>query len=77
MANAFFRALPNQPSGQETVGTYLQSPAAFSSALPLSESHLPQFGAPVPSLPALPSLDKLPNEADLARSLGVSPAVHG
>jgi cysteine desulfurase / selenocysteine lyase len=82
MANAFFRALP----GQENVGTYLQSPAAFSSALPLSESHLPQFGAPAPSLPALPSLDKLPTEADLARlsgtgfptegsALGVSPIV--
>jgi len=86
MANSFFRALPNQPSGQENVGTYLQSPAAFSSALPLSESHLPQFGAPAPSLPSLPSLDKVPNEADLARlsgsglpteasALGVSPIV--
>jgi len=70
MANAFFRTLP----GQEVAGAQVPSspglPASFSAALPLSESHLPQFGIPAPSLPSLPSIDKLPSEADLARLSG-------
>jgi cysteine desulfurase/selenocysteine lyase len=67
MANAFFRALP----GQEAAGASMpSSPSVPTAALPVSESHLPQFGYPAPSLPSLPSIDKIPNEADLARLSG-------
>src|SRR5580698_6574394 len=54
MANAFFRAIP----GQEAVST---------TPIPGAPSNLPQSGIPAPSMPSIPSIDKLPNAADLAR----------
>ena len=71
MANEFFRALPNQGvnSGDSSfVGAAV--PASYSSAIPGTEMRQPQFGAAAPSIPALPSVDKLPNEADIARLAG-------
>ena len=68
MANAFFRGLPGQEVAPEFAGASL--PSAFAAAVPLSDSHLPQAGFPAPSLASIPSLDKLPSEADLARLAG-------
>jgi cysteine desulfurase/selenocysteine lyase len=85
MANEFFRALPNQ-AGQDFAGSSVPAtvgisvpaavpgapsfPAFYSAALPGTEMRQPQFGVPAPSLPSLPSIDKVPNEADLARLAG-------
>ncbi len=73
MANAFFRALPGQDA--TVAGSSLPSAApSLNQAMPVgvpgSSSLLPQAGFPAPSVPALPSLDKIPNEADLARLAG-------
>jgi cysteine desulfurase / selenocysteine lyase len=48
-------------------------PAAIpiSTAVPGFPSTLPQLGIPAPSVPSIPSLDKLPSEADLARLSGL------
>jgi cysteine desulfurase/selenocysteine lyase len=59
MANDFFRALPNQNIS-----------APYTSAIPGAEMRQPQFGVPAPSMPSLPSIDKIPSEADLARLSG-------
>ena len=85
MANEFFRALPNQ-AGQGLTGSSLSDlrglsaapsvpaspgfPAAYPAAIPDTEMRQPQFGAPAPSVPALPSIDKVPSEADIARLAG-------
>ncbi len=85
MANEFFRALPNQ-SGQEfgaasvPAGTGVPTspsvpgspsyPTAYSAAIPGTEMRQPQFGMPAPSMPSLPSMDKIPSEADFARLAG-------
>jgi len=69
MANAFFRALPNQ----DLVGSSFSSAGvseAIPSAAPVSSAYQPQFGMPAPSMPAMPSADKLPVEADLVRLAG-------
>ncbi|MDR3734664.1 MAG: family 2A encapsulin nanocompartment cargo protein cysteine desulfurase [Acidobacteriaceae bacterium] len=67
MANSFFRALPGQDVAGQSVPASPGLPSSFATALPLSDSHLPQFGAPAPSVPSLPSIDKLSSEADFAR----------
>ena len=71
MANEFFRALPNQPVN---AGDYslagASAPASYTAAIPGAEMRQPQFGASEPSAPALPSADKIPSEADLARLAG-------
>jgi len=85
MANEFFRALPNQ-AGQGPTGPSLSEahglsaspsvpgspsfPAAYSAAIPGTEMRQPQFGVPAPSVPSLPSIDKVPSEADIARLAG-------
>src|ERR1700677_1051999 len=70
MANAIFRALPGQdvaiPASPEPHVPIAPTTPTVSG----SNSYLPQFGYPAPSLPALPSYDKLPNEADFARLSG-------
>jgi cysteine desulfurase / selenocysteine lyase len=70
MANAIFRALPGQdvaiPASPEPHVPIAPTTPTVSG----SNSYLPQFGYPTPSLPALPSYDKLPNEADFARLSG-------
>ena len=83
MANEFFRALPNQgvrAADQVLSGTFLPAspgayaspglPATYSSSIPGAEMRQPQFGALAPSVPALPSIDKAPSEADVARLAG-------
>jgi cysteine desulfurase/selenocysteine lyase len=67
MANEFFRALPNQAVN---TGDLSSAGAAVPAAIPGTEMRQPQFGAAAPSVPALPSLDKIPSEADLARLAG-------
>jgi len=67
MANEFFRALPNQAVN---AGDFSSAGAAVPAAIPGTEMRQPQFGAAAPSVPALPSLDKMPSEADLARLAG-------
>jgi cysteine desulfurase/selenocysteine lyase len=85
MANEFFRALPNQ-TGQGFAGSSLPAalglsafpsvpdsprfPVFYSAAIPGTEMRQPQFGAPAPSTPSLPSIDKIPSEADIARLAG-------
>jgi cysteine desulfurase/selenocysteine lyase len=59
MANDFFRALPNQSVS-----------APYTSAIPGTEMRQPQFGVPAPSMSSLPSIDKIPSEADIARLAG-------
>jgi cysteine desulfurase/selenocysteine lyase len=59
MANDFLRALPNQGIS-----------APYASAIPGTEMRQPQFGVPAPSMPSLPSVDKIPSEADIARLAG-------
>jgi len=46
------------------------SPASYTAAVPGTEMRWPQFGVPAPSMPSLPSIDKIPNEADIARLSG-------
>ena len=92
MANEFFRALPNQ-SAQSSVASPLSEvsglsasptvpgspsfPASYSAAIPGTEMWQPQFGVAAPSMPSLPSIDKIPSEADFARlaSGGLSASV--
>jgi len=85
-ANELFRALPNQagtgvtgaslpgapslpvPPGVPGSPSYPSSyPAAI---IPGAEMRQPQFGVPAPSVPSLPSMDKAPSEADIARLAG-------
>jgi cysteine desulfurase/selenocysteine lyase len=70
MANAFFRALPGQEFAGAAAPQMPGMPAAFSAELPMSESHPPQFGMPGPGLPSMPSMNKIPNEADVAQLAG-------
>jgi cysteine desulfurase/selenocysteine lyase len=85
MANEFFRALPNQagqgfagatlpappaPSASPTVPGSPSFPTSYSAAIPGTEKRQPQFGVPAPSTPSLPSIDKVPSEADIARLAG-------
>ncbi len=77
MANEFFRALPGQASSPVAAQPV---PAAFVPAVrssvpslasaPNFDTRLPQFGAAAPGIPALPSIDKLPSEADAQRLAG-------
>src|SRR5271168_116332 len=59
MANEFFRALPGQ------AGQFGEAPSAVT-----VPGLAPQFGATPYSVPATPSADKLPSEADLQRFSG-------
>jgi cysteine desulfurase/selenocysteine lyase len=47
-------------------------PASYTGALPGTGMRLPQSGVPAHSMPSLPSIDKIPNEADIARLSGSS-----
>ena len=62
MANEFFRA----PTANALPGVS----APYTSAIPGTEMRQPQFGVPAPSIPSLPSIDKIPSEADIARLAG-------
>jgi cysteine desulfurase/selenocysteine lyase len=69
MANEFFKAVPLQ--GAEPVQTPVDQPRD----IPSFETRLPQFGAPAPGLPVIPSANTLPNEADLQRAIsGAAPS---
>jgi cysteine desulfurase / selenocysteine lyase len=70
MANAFFRALPGQVASVAPVPASLDQPGSVLSAVPDPGFYRPQVGYSAPSLPAFPSFDKLPSEADLARLSG-------
>jgi cysteine desulfurase/selenocysteine lyase len=77
MANAFFRALPGEAiPRQGAVGSVPKSlpvselPYGSSGLGTGYESHLPQAGVPAPSLPSLPSVDKIPDQADILRVAG-------
>ena len=63
LANEFFRALP----GQIPVSAVGQPSPVVQQMRPDFETRLPQFGAPVPSMPSLLSMDKFPSEADAQR----------
>jgi cysteine desulfurase / selenocysteine lyase len=67
MANEFFRALPGQSFASVPAQPSID---AFRSTLTGVEIPSPQYGAPVPSIPSMPSPDKLPNEAELQRLSG-------
>lgn len=68
MANEFFRALP----GQISAPVAAQPQMSAAPASPNFETRLPQVGAPTPSMPSLPSVDKLPSEAEGQRLAGTS-----
>jgi hypothetical protein len=70
MAKAF-RALPNQDSVRSAFPSAGVPEGTQPVILP-SEAYQPQFGIPAPSLPAVPSMDKFPVEADFARFAGSS-----
>jgi cysteine desulfurase / selenocysteine lyase len=63
LANEFFRALPGQPLlpgvSPDSVQPFFATPPPVANF----ETRLPQFGAPAPSMPSLPSADKLPDQA--------------
>jgi cysteine desulfurase / selenocysteine lyase len=82
MANDFFRALPNHAeqgvtgsslpgvSGLNASPSVPGSPGfspSYSAAIPGTEMRQPQSGVPAPSMPSLPSIDKVLGEADIAR----------
>jgi cysteine desulfurase / selenocysteine lyase len=72
LANEFFRAIPGQPPANLPMRDLS---AGFPGATaPDFETRLPQFGAPAPSIPALPSEGRLPSEANLQQHAG-SPLV--
>src|ERR1700678_4006439 len=62
MANDFFRA----PTAPALPGVS----APYTSTIPGTEMRQPQFGVPAPSIPSLPSVDKIPSEADIMRLAG-------
>jgi cysteine desulfurase/selenocysteine lyase len=85
MANEIFRALPNQTGqafsglsqpevsglpGLPTMSGSPSFPSSYSAVIPGTEMRQPQFGFPAPSMPSLPSTDKIPSEADIARLAG-------
>jgi len=63
LANDFFRALP----GPSSLPVAVQPGTTMPVAAPSFGSQLPQFGAPLPSMPAVPSIDRFPSEADAHR----------
>ncbi len=69
LANEFFRALPGQYPSPLPMQPEVETPVAA----PGFETRLPQFGAPLPSIPALPSANKIPSEADVQRFAGSPP----
>ncbi len=71
MANEFFRALPGQTSAPAPV----QSSPNVQPIGSNFETRLPQFGTPAPSMPSLPSMDKLPSEAEMQRFPATLPFV--
>jgi cysteine desulfurase / selenocysteine lyase len=70
LANEFFRASPGR--------TAPPAAAVPSSGASVSgfETRLPQWGPPLPSIPAVPSQGQLPSEADAARVAGTAPGFH-
>ncbi|MBB5062791.1 family 2A encapsulin nanocompartment cargo protein cysteine desulfurase [Granulicella mallensis] len=68
LANEFFRALPGQASSPLAAASAPEMPVVA----PSLGTGMPQFGAPLPSLPAMPAVDKLPSEADASRLAGTS-----
>jgi cysteine desulfurase/selenocysteine lyase len=66
LANAFFRALP----GQEVAIAPASVLPSVPSSAPGYGTSSPQPGFPAPSVPSLPSVDRIPNEADLAGLAG-------
>jgi cysteine desulfurase/selenocysteine lyase len=69
MANEFFRAWPGQMSAPAAA----QPLSAMQPMRPDFETRLPQFGAPAPSVPSLPSMDKFPSEAEVQRLPAAQP----
>jgi cysteine desulfurase/selenocysteine lyase len=60
MANEFFRAQPRQ-GFPATAAPYM---AATQDLTPAFETRLPQFGMPLPTMPAIPSAGKVPTSPD-------------
>jgi cysteine desulfurase/selenocysteine lyase len=72
MANEFFRALPRSSAPTLPTQPAFEFPAAAPAAPTNFETRLPQFGSPLPSMPSLPSTDRLPTMPDVQRSIGNS-----
>lgn len=68
LANEFFRALP----GQNLSPLSMQSTVEAPKAVPAFETRLPQYGAPLPSAPAVPTADKVPSEAEAQKLAGAA-----
>jgi cysteine desulfurase/selenocysteine lyase len=85
MANEFFRAQPNQ-AGTAVTGSPVPGgpglpaspgvpgspsfPTSYAAAIPGTDMRQAQFGVAAPSIASLPSIDKVPSEADIARLAG-------
>jgi cysteine desulfurase/selenocysteine lyase len=69
LANEFFRAQP----GQTPMPVAAQPSLTMPQGAPDFETRLPQFGAPVPSLPLSPPMDRFSSETDSQRSAAVLP----
>jgi len=65
MANEFFRSLPGQSSTMPGLNSF--AGGAMPVVPGVSSGHLPQAGFPAPSLPSLPSVDKVPIAANSTR----------
>jgi cysteine desulfurase/selenocysteine lyase len=73
MANEFFRAQPDQASS-EIAAPYMPGPQDLT---PTFETRLPEFGMPVPSVPAIPSSSQMPLSSDTPAMTEVSPFMVG
>jgi cysteine desulfurase / selenocysteine lyase len=73
MANEFFRAQPDQTSSV-VAGPYTPDAQDLT---PVFETRLPQFGMPLPSVPAIPSAGGIPLVPDTPAMTEVSPFMLG
>ncbi|MGA2848918.1 MAG: family 2A encapsulin nanocompartment cargo protein cysteine desulfurase [Terracidiphilus sp.] len=68
-------AAPTSGFPTPTVAGPIPAPVPMSTSVPSFPSTLPELGIPAPSMPSIPSVDKLPSEADLTRF--ASPDAYG
>lgn len=70
LANEFFRAMPGRSSLPAAVPSGLPTGSAMPIAAPSLTTQLPQVGAALSSMPAVPSIGRFPSEADAHRIAG-------
>ena len=73
MANEFFRAQPEQGSSA-VAAPYMPDAQDLT---PTFETRLPEFGMPLPSVPAIPSAGQIPQTPDTPAMTELSPFMVG